>query len=106
MCGNAALLLLCVFTVVNVAVLVLRRDKVGHSHIRTSSIVTVIGALSRAFLVGPWSGRDPIQYKIAGLPLAIGIALWLMSIMVNRRVGVACPRRRIRPTTRGMFADR
>ena len=32
--GTTALLLLCVFTVVNVAVLVLRSDRVGHAHFR------------------------------------------------------------------------
>jgi amino acid transporter len=34
--GTTALLLLCVFTVVNVAVLVLRKDKVGHEHLQSA----------------------------------------------------------------------
>jgi basic amino acid/polyamine antiporter, APA family len=33
--GTTALLLLCVFTIVNIAVLVLRRDPVAHKHFRT-----------------------------------------------------------------------
>ncbi len=33
--GTTALLLLCVFVVVNIAVLVLRRDRVSHDHFRT-----------------------------------------------------------------------
>jgi ABC-type sulfate transport system permease component len=75
--------------VVNVAVLVLRNDPVGHTHFRTPSIMAVIGALSCAFLAGPWTGRDPIQYKIAGVLLGIGIALWVVTILVNRTMGAA-----------------
>ena len=65
--GTTALLLLCVFTVVNIAVLVLRRDRVDHKHFRTPTIVPILGALSCAFLAGPWTGRDPVQYRIAGV---------------------------------------
>ena len=64
--GTTALLLLCVFTVVNIAVLVLRRDKVDHEHFHTPSFLPVLGALSCAFLAGPWTGRDPVQYSVAG----------------------------------------
>jgi amino acid transporter len=86
--GTTALLLLCVFTVVNVAVLVLRKDKVAHSHFRTPTIVAVLGVLTCAFLVGPWTGRDPAQYRIAGVLIAIGIALWVVTVFVNRATGV------------------
>ena len=64
--GTTALLLLCVFTVVNIAVLVLRRDRVDHHHFRTPRFLPILGALSCAFLAGPWTGRDPVQYKVAG----------------------------------------
>jgi amino acid transporter len=86
--GTTALLLLCVFTVVNIAVLVLRKDKVGHSHFRTPTIVALLGALTCAFLAGPWTGRDPAQYRIAGVLIAIGIALWVVTVFVNRATGV------------------
>jgi amino acid transporter len=86
--GTTALLLLCVFTVVNVAVLVLRRDPVGHAHFRTPTFVAILGALACAFLAGPWTGRDPVQYRIAGILLAIGVALWVVTILVNRATGV------------------
>src|SRR5262245_20359795 len=76
--GTTALLLLCVFVVVNVAVLVLRSDRVGHAHFRTPTVLPVLGALSCAFLAGPWTGRDPVQYRIAGVLMAIGIGLWLL----------------------------
>jgi len=76
--GTTALLLLCVFTVVNVAVLVLRRNPVEHRHFRTPTVLPVLGALSCAFLVGPWTGRDPTQYIIAAVLIAIGVVLWLL----------------------------
>ncbi|HKS64490.1 MAG TPA: APC family permease [Xanthobacteraceae bacterium] len=85
--GTTALLLLGVFTIVNVAVLVLRKDKVGHAHFRTPTIVAVFGAVSCAFLVGPWTGRDPSQYAIAGVLLGIGAVLWSVTTLAMRQEG-------------------
>ena len=82
--GTTALLLLGVFTIVNVTVLVLRKDKVGHKHFHTPTILPILGALSCAFLVGPWTGRATIQYSIAGILLAIGVVLWLLTFLVMR----------------------
>lgn len=87
--GTTALLLLCVFTVVNIAVLVLRKDKVEHEHFTAPTVLPIIGALSCGFLVGPWTGRNPEQYKIAGVLLAIGVVLWLVTVMINRATGVS-----------------
>lgn len=86
--GTTALLLLCVFTVVNIAVLVLRKDRVDHKHFRTPTLLPVLGALSCAFLVGPWTGRDTVQYQIAGILLGVGVLLWLLTVQLNRRAGV------------------
>jgi APA family basic amino acid/polyamine antiporter len=85
--GTTALLLLCVFTVVNVAVLVLRKDSVAHTHFRAPTFVPVLGGLCCAFLVGPWTGRNPQQYVIAAILIAIGIALWFVTMAVNKRLG-------------------
>ena len=85
--GTTALLLLCVFTVVNVAVLVLRRDHVDHNHFRTPAFLPVLGAASCAFLAGPWTGRDPVQYTIAAMLIAIGIVLWFVTLLVDRAAG-------------------
>ncbi|HSI39549.1 MAG TPA: APC family permease [Xanthobacteraceae bacterium] len=86
--GTTALLLLCVFTIVNLAVLVLRRDPVDHKHFRTPSALPIVGMLTCAFLAGPWTGRDPAQYRIAGILLAIGVALWVVTLAFNRASGV------------------
>jgi APA family basic amino acid/polyamine antiporter len=85
--GTTALLLICVFAIVNVAVIVLRKDTVAHTHFRTPTALPVLGALSCAFLAGPWTGRDPVQYKVAGALLAVGVALWIVTVFINRATG-------------------
>ena len=84
--GTTALLLLCVFTVVNIALLALRTDTVDHDHFRTPFALPVLGALTCAFLAGPWARSDEQQeqYKIAGLLMAIGLVLWAVTWLVNR----------------------
>jgi basic amino acid/polyamine antiporter, APA family len=86
--GTTALLLLGVFTMVNIAVLVLRKDKVDHPHFRSPTILPVLGVISCAFLVGPWTGRASVQYAIAGILLAIGIVLWFVTVLVMRSQGL------------------
>jgi APA family basic amino acid/polyamine antiporter len=85
--GTTALLLLCVFTIVNIAVLVLRRDPVAHKHFRTPTILPVLAGLCCAFLAGPWTGRDPVQYKVAGVLIGIGVVLWVVTVSINRGTG-------------------
>ena len=82
--GTTALLLLAVFAVVNIAVLVLRRDPVEGEHFRTPTIVAVVGALACAYLVTPLSGRPAEQYQVAGLLLGIGVVLWAITWFANR----------------------
>jgi APA family basic amino acid/polyamine antiporter len=85
--GTTALLLICVFTVVNIAVLVLRGDRVEHEHFRTPTFIPILGAVSCAFLAGPWTGRDPVQYKVAGVLILIGVVLWVITVFINRARG-------------------
>ncbi|BCK55626.1 APC family permease [Nocardia wallacei] len=77
--GTTALLLLAVFTVVNVVVLVLRRDPVPHNHFRTPTILPVAGALACGFLVTPFTDRNPEQYAIAAVLLGVGVVLWAVT---------------------------
>ena len=55
--GTTALLLLGVFAVVNVAVLVLRKDNVGKKHFRAPTVLPIIGFITCLYLVTPLSGR-------------------------------------------------
>jgi amino acid transporter len=84
--GTTSLLLLSVFAVVNLSVLVLRRDRVGHKHFRAGVVVPVIGVVTCLWLVLPFSsGRDPQQYQIAGALLALGIVLWAVTWFTHGR---------------------
>jgi hypothetical protein len=51
--------------------------------------VPVLGAICCAFLAGPWTGRDPVQYKVAGVLISIGVVLWVVTIYVNKVTGLA-----------------
>jgi APA family basic amino acid/polyamine antiporter len=85
--GTTALLLLGVFAVVNVAVLVLRHDRVDHPHFRTHTAIAVVGALSCLYLVTPLSGRDGEQYQVAGILLALGLLLSVPIYLYRRAQG-------------------
>ena len=80
-----ALLLLCVFTIVNIACLVLRRDE-GEGFFRSPGPTPLIAAVLCAYLVGPWVDRDTVVYEIAGVLLAIGVVLWALTWLTNRGV--------------------
>jgi APA family basic amino acid/polyamine antiporter len=82
--GTTSLLLLCVFTVVNIAVLVLRRDEVQHKHFKAPTAIPAIGAVACAYLASPLSGRSGDDYRVAGVLLVIGIALWLVHFAATR----------------------
>ncbi|MBW5425672.1 amino acid permease [Streptomyces sp. BG9H] len=73
---TTAFLLLCVFAVVNVAVLVLRRDPVDHPHFRTPTALPVLGAVTALVLASPLADRPAEVYIRAGVLIAIGVALW------------------------------
>ena len=86
--GTTALLLLCVFTIVNIACLVVRRRSDTTPRFRAPSWSPILGAVTSAFLVGPWA-RDPedwIQYRIAAVLLAIGVVLWAITWFTNRGI--------------------
>ena len=84
--GTTALLLLAVFTVVNISCLVLRRDPVKHKHFVAPTVLPILGALFCAYLVGPWTGRSPAQYPVAGILIGIGVVLWFITWLVNRAI--------------------
>ncbi len=86
--GTTALLLLAVFTIVNIAVLVLRKDSVAADHFRAPTVLPVIGALACAYLVLPFSGRPASQYEVAGALVVLGLVLWAITLLLNRRLGV------------------
>jgi amino acid transporter len=84
--GTTSLLLLAVFALVNVSVLVLRRDETTAEHFNAGRVLPVVGTITCLYLVLPWSsGRPAGQYQIAGVLLAIGVILWVMTWLSHRK---------------------
>ena len=83
--GTTGLLLLCVFAVVNIACLVLKRGD-AKAFFRAPVWIPVLGAVLCLFLAGPWARTDAqmIQYKIAGVMLLLGVVLWAVTWAVNK----------------------
>jgi amino acid transporter len=87
--GTTSLLLLAVFAMVNVAVLVLRRGvQEGGGHFKTPTALPVIGCLASLYLVTPLSGRPAQQYVLALILVGIGILLFLLTMAMNRQLGI------------------
>lgn len=85
--GTTSLLLTGVFTIVNIAVLVLRRDRTDRPHYSAGKITPVIGIVACTYLTLPWSSGRPIaQYEIAGILLLLGVVLWAITYVINRVV--------------------
>ena len=73
---TTVLLLLFVFTAVNIAVLVLRRDPVAHSHFRAPTAIPVIGA---GVSIALMTTKDLEIFVRAGALLLVGVALWALN---------------------------
>ena len=82
--GTTALLLLCVFAVVNAAVLVLRGRPVEHPHYRAPTVCPVLGLISCVYLASPFAGRESAQYVVAGVLLLLGIGLFALNHFLSR----------------------
>ena len=78
------LLLLTVFALVNVSVLVLRRDDVGHDHYRAPTLLPVVGA---GVSIAVMFTKDADVFLRAGLLLLVGVAFWLVNLAALRGRG-------------------
>jgi len=74
--GATVTLLLFAFILVNISVLVLRREKVEHDHFRAPSVMPVLGVIVSLGLLTQQAGEDFIR---AGAFLLIGAVLWLVN---------------------------
>ena len=86
--GTTSLLLLGVFAMVNVAVLVLRRDTEAarRRHFTTPRALPVIGCVASLYLVTPLSGRPGQQYLLAAILVVSGAVLSMVTLLVKRRL--------------------
>ena len=77
-----------VFTMVNIACLVLRRDRSHEGFFRAPGFTPCVGG---GLCVSSWrarglDSRTAIQYRIAGGLLGIGVVLWAFTWLTNRGV--------------------
>lgn len=82
--GTTSLLTLAVFAVVNVACLVLRRERVAGAFRAPGPVPLLAGTLC-LFLIGPWAGRPGQQYALAAVLMLLGMALWALTRLSARR---------------------
>lgn len=81
---TTVLLLLLAFTAVNVSVLVLRRDEVGHQHFRAPTIAPIVGIAASIYLIVDNEGEVFLR---AGALLVLGALLWLVAYASGHRTG-------------------
>ena len=79
---TVVLLLLFVFLSTNIAVLVLRREKVEHEHFRVWTFVPVLGAASCILLLTQQSGT---VWLFGAVLLAVGVVLYFATRFVRSR---------------------
>ncbi|WP_382307231.1 APC family permease [Herbiconiux sp. UC225_62] len=82
------LLLLFVFISTNVAVLVLRKDKVEHKHFRVWTVVPILGVASCLLLL---TQQEPLVWAFGGGFLVLGVVLYLVARATGRRGAGARP---------------
>jgi len=77
-------LLVVVFAIVNISVLVLRREPVEHEHFVVPSVVPVIGVVVSLALL---TQIESETYVRAAMLVALGAALWVVNWLIVRRQG-------------------
>jgi amino acid transporter len=91
--GTTSLLLLAVFAVVNIAVLVLRKDvQSDGNHFKTPTWLPWVGFIASTYLVLPLSGRPLQQYVLAIALVILGVLLFGLTVAINRAVGIKSTR--------------
>jgi amino acid transporter len=77
---TTVLLLLAVFAIVNVAVLVLRRDPVDFEHFRSPTAMPVIGFIVS---IGLMTTKDGEVFLRAGILIGVGALLWVVTRLIQ-----------------------
>jgi amino acid transporter len=80
------LLLLFVFISTNIAVLVLRRDRVEHKHFRVWTAIPVLGVLSCVLLL---TQQELVVWAFGGGFVLLGVVLYAVTRFARRRAGRA-----------------
>jgi basic amino acid/polyamine antiporter, APA family len=92
--STTVVLLLIAFVMVNISVLILRSDEVGHEHFRTPTVFPILGAVIAAGLLIYQAVSDISVFGLAGLLLALGVILYGVNILVKRSMDRETPEAR------------
>jgi APA family basic amino acid/polyamine antiporter len=79
---TVVLLLLFVFISTNIAVLVLRRDRVEHKHFRIPTVIPYLGVASCVLLLTQQSAEIWLR---AAILVGVGVVLYFISAVVTKR---------------------
>jgi APA family basic amino acid/polyamine antiporter len=90
--STTVVLLLIAFVMVNISVLVLRSDEVGHEHFRAPTAFPILGAVVAAALLIYQAASDITVFGLAAALLAIGVVLYGVNILVKRSMDREAPR--------------
>lgn len=82
--STTVVLLLSAFVVVNVSVMVLRRDPVDHEHFTTPSVFPILGIVVSGALLIYTAISDLQVFGLAGLLIGLGIILYAINVFAKR----------------------
>ena len=80
---TTVVLLLSVFTIVNIAVLVLRSDEVDHEHFSAPALFPVLGGIVAVALIADTAIDDFSTVLRAGALILLGALLWVVNRLVE-----------------------
>ena len=80
---TTVVLLLSVFTIVNIAVLVLRSDEVDHEHFSAPALFPVLGGIVAVALIADTALDDFSTVLRAGALILLGALLWVVNRLVE-----------------------
>jgi amino acid transporter len=92
--STTVVLLLLAFVMVNISVLVLRRDEVGHEHFRAPTAFPVLGAVVAAALLIYQAVSDITVFGLAAALLAVGVVLYGVNLLAKRSLDRESPQAR------------
>ena len=88
--NTTVVLLLLVFIVVNIAVLVLRRDRVDHDHFRAPVVIPILAIGTIVILLVQ---QEAAIFLRAGILVLVGLALYLVNYLAKRGLDREAPER-------------
>src|SRR4051794_24148844 len=88
--NTTVVLLMLVFIVVNVAVLILRRDRVDHDHFTAPTVIPILAIVTIIVLLVQ---QETAIFLRAGILVLVGLALYALNYLAKRGLDQEAPER-------------